>query len=140
MNILDHGQWVDYTPDPIPADAPSGAIFAQRVSDGMDWYDFVTANAGTSPGTVKFTAHWSALQNHWIVSVATYDGTLLFPAGQLVQEITDYAGSDPQADFGGKMYDPNTFTFTDPPQPPWPAPAKSLEDRIAALEAKLGGA
>lgn len=139
MNIVDHGKWLAYTPDPIPSDAPANALFCKRESDGQDWYEIVHGDTAPLPASsVKFTALWNPGYSSYVVAAAVYDGTKLFPAGQIVQEITDYAGTDPQKDFGGKLYDPATGAFTDPP--PLTDPAQSLLDRIAALEAKVGGA
>jgi hypothetical protein len=140
MNIVDHGKWLAYQPNPIPDNAPANAIFARRESDGVDWYSIVHGSTPVLPASsVKFTGLWNDTYSSYVVSVATYDGTLLFPAGQILQEITDYTGSDPQADFGGKLYDPATGAFTDPPPPPPALDAQSVLDRIAALEAKARG-
>jgi hypothetical protein len=38
----------------------------------------------------------------------------------MVREILNYVGSDPQTDFGQKLYDPATDTFSDIPYPVWP--------------------
>jgi hypothetical protein len=54
-----------------------------------------------------------------------------------VREITDYTGSDPQADFGQKLYDPATDAFSDLPPLEPPAGIASLLDRVAAIEARL---
>lgn len=136
MNIIDHGKWYIYIPDTLPEHAPSGALYLKRESDGRDWYQLLNSGQALAPGSVKFTAVWQDRYDSYVVSVATYDGTRLFPVNQIAQEITDYTGSDPQADFGGKLYDPVTHEFSDPPPPV--DPGQSLLDRIEALEAKLG--
>ena len=120
MTSIDHGMWQIYTPTTRSADIPSGALFAQRTSDGVDWYDYLKAGNNFTAGTVKFTALWQDLYSGYVSKVATYDETLLFPAGQMLREITDYAGSDPQTDFGQKLYDPATDTFSDITYPVWP--------------------
>lgn len=140
MNIIDHGTWVGYRPastDGLPTWVPLTALFAKRESDGRDWYTYLDSTTRPPADHVVFTAIWNAGLNSYVVGAATYDSTLIFPAGQLLQEITDYAGTDPQADLGGKLYDPATGTFTDPPLPS--NPLQSLLDRVAALEAKQGG-
>jgi len=140
MNIVDHGQWEAYIPATFPPSAPVGTLFSRRQSDGVDWYDYVKT---LSPNTVQFLALWVDAYNGYVVSVATYDQTMLFPGNQILREITDYAGTDPQADFGNKLYDPAAGTFSPLPPLPPPLPAvdlNALQDRIAALEAKQGGA
>jgi hypothetical protein len=42
---------------------------------------------------------------------ANYDATKLFPVNQMVIEIVDYEGKDPQKELGGKKYDPETNTI-----------------------------
>jgi hypothetical protein len=167
MSIIDHGEWVIYKPDPIPAAAPNGALFAQRVSDGQDWYQYVHAKPPETPTatpinlasmfnsdnfqleTVKFTALWQESLGAYIVGAAVYDPLMLFPGGGLLGEITDYTGTDPQTDLGGKAYDPAAGTFSVAPPAPIPPLADVvdprlmaiLEDmlaRISALEVKAG--
>jgi hypothetical protein len=118
MASIDHGIWQTYTPN--TPDLPSGALFLQRQSDGADWYDYVKAGTNFTPGSVKFSALWQDLYSSYVCKVATFDETLLFPTGQMVREITDYTGSDPQGDFGQKLYDPATDSFSDPTYPVWP--------------------
>jgi hypothetical protein len=140
MAFIDHGTWQAYVPATLPIGAPSGALFVRRDSDGVDWYDYVKAGSNFTAGSVKFTALWQDLYSSYVCKVATFDETMLFPTGQMVREITGYGGSDPQADFGQKLYDPATDTFSDIPYPVWPPrAANDLEARVAALEAKAGG-
>ena len=133
MNIIDHGKWIGYQPaslDGLPSWVPLTALFARRESDGIDWYNYLDSTTRPPAGHVVFTATWSEGLGSYVVGAATYDSTRIFPAGQILQEITDYAGGDPQADLGGKLYDPATGEFTDP----------QIAARFAALEAKAGGA
>lgn len=134
MNIIDHGKWISYKPaslDGLPSWVPLTAIFAKRESDGIDWYNYLDSTTRPPASSVIFTATWSEGLNSYVVGAATYDSTMIFPAGQILQEITDYTGSDPQGDLGGKLYDPATGEFTDP----------LIAERFAALEAaaKAGG-
>lgn len=139
MSIIEHGDWTHYTPDPPPENAPVHAMFAQRDGDAQDWYQYVTPTAANfQPGSVKMTVYRQGI-NGPTVGAAVTDATALWPASALVVEDTGYAGSDPQADYGGKIYDPVTQTFSDPP----PAldvfaELKALSGRIAALEARGG--
>jgi hypothetical protein len=136
--VTDHGAWTRYVPGTIPTRAPPNALFSQRDSDSVDWYDYVNAGSNFTPDTtVKMTV---GPDN--IVRAATIDPTRLFPGtGVRILEVDGAPLTDPQTDWGGQVYDPNTKTFSDPPPPIWNFPLnKQWEERIAALEAKLGGA
>ena len=141
--IVDHGKWMLYTPDTLPQHAPPGALFARRESDAVDWYDYSRDSKNFSPDTVKFTALWQDIHNGFVVGAATRDVTWLFPAGQLVREIIDYRGDDPQIELGSKLYHPDTHALHALPErpPAFDAEAKiaTLEARLAVLEAKLLG-
>lgn len=139
MSIIEHGDWTRYTPDQPPENAPVHAMFAQRASDAQDWYRYVTPSAANfQPGSAKMTVYRQGI-NGPTVGAAVTDPTALWPAEALVVEDTGYAGSDPQADYGGKIYDPATGTFSDPPPPlDVLAEMRSLLDRMSALEAKSG--
>lgn len=145
MNIVDHGSWAAYTPKPEdhPAGAPINALFARRESDGVDWYDYVADQKSFGANTVKFAAIYRGDHvNGYIVGPAVYLADRMFPAGHIVAEITDYTGSDPQADFGNKVFDPAAATFSE--QPPVPRGEMPLEirhalDAITARFDKLEG-
>lgn len=141
MSIIEHGDWTQYDPDPYPPDAPVSVMFARRDGDGQDWYQYVHPPATNfQAGSVKMTIYRQAI-NGPTVGAAVYDATALWPASSCVIEDTGYSGSDPKADYVGKLYDFVTQTFSDPP-PPEPqitSEMKSLLDRMAALEAKQGG-
>jgi hypothetical protein len=131
--IIDHGKWVPYQPDKLPEYMPAGALFVRRESDGVDWYDYSRDAKNFYADTVKFTV---LLQHGHIVGAATRDVTRLFPTEQLVLELTEFHGEDPQAELGVKRYDPDTRTLQDRPKPlPFVDP---LEARVAAIEALLG--
>jgi hypothetical protein len=130
MSIIDHGAWERYTPTVLPEGAPANAMFARRASDGEDWYDYVNDGENFGAETVKFAAMWQEPANGYVVGPAVWDPTAMFPAGHLIGEITDYRGTDPQTDFGGKIYDPEAKTLTDPPAP---APVETIEQKVARL-------
>jgi hypothetical protein len=73
-----------------------------------------------------------------VVYAATTDATLLFPEDMDILEVFDAQTSDPQTEFGRKIYDPLTGDFSDPPAPVYGSLIDDLKDRIAALEAKGG--
>jgi len=135
-SIIEHGSWVRYTPDKLPEHAPPNALFARREGDQADWYDYVNSDDKFYIDSVKFTAQ--QINGQWIVGAATTDGTALFPADGLVGEITGYYGEDPQAEFGGKVYDPAAGTFTAPPPPQAPEPIEAMITRIVRAELKKG--
>ena len=119
MTNIDHGAWKLYVPSVHPPYAPANALFCQRTSDGMDWYEFIYYNSGApresdaaknifAPGSIKITVEKN------IVNTATRDESLLFPQGMTVVEVTGDSTSDPHAKYGGKVYDPVTKTFSDP--------------------------
>jgi hypothetical protein len=135
MNTIDHGKWDAYKPTTPPPGAPVNALFARRASDGMDWYDYVNAGTHFQPGNVVLAALYRDISGQYVVGPATRDPTGIFPQGCIVHEVTDYAGSDPQADLGSKAFDPATGEFTDPIIP---VQEGSLAARVAALESKLG--
>jgi len=160
MKIIDHGAWVKYKPDKrrIAMDAPANAIFAKRVSDGVDWYDYVRPNfylihprpttlpeyeppgePNFKPGSVICNVYRHPEFDRDFIGTAVYDPTRFVPCNQRIIEITDYAGTDPHAEFGGKVYDREAGTFTvlvRPPAPPSPIEQR-LFDRLDAITARL---
>ena len=134
-SVIEHGDWQRYTPATLPEDAPGGALFARRTSDGADWYDYVNDSTNFQANTVKMTVAQT------LVCAATTDPVRLFPGNGLVLEVTGVPLDDPQRDWGRRTYDAATQTFSDEPAPP-PDPSLEMETllrRLAALEAKVGG-
>ena len=116
MNIINHGTWHSYVPDVTPDGYPQGVVYARRDGDGKDWYELLYgAQPAFSPNSIKLTALKEGAR--WIVKVATDDATKLFPVNQLLLEVTDYVGSDPQAELGGKEYVDATQAFIEVPPP-----------------------
>lgn len=140
MKIIDHEKWLPYKPAQMPPSAPPNTLFARRESDKTDWYDYVNSGKNFGADSVKLMAIWREDMGGYIVGPAVFDATMLFPPNHIVFEITDYTGSDPQADFGGKLYEPATGTFSAPTMAAAePSLAKLVEEltaRIAVLEAK----
>jgi hypothetical protein len=133
MNVIDHGNWLRYTPTEFPEGVPKAAMFAQRESDGVDWYKHSSGGENFGADTVKFTALWHEGIGY-LVGAANYDVTMLFPPGHIVGEITDYTGSNPQADLGGKLYDPDEGAFREAPPPPAPMPTPTESKILTALD------
>ena len=96
----------------MPPNAPQNALFARRETDLVDWYDYVNSGKRFRADSVKLMAIWRPYADGYVVGPAVRDATMLFPADHIVFEITDYTGSDPQAEFGNKRYEPETGTFS----------------------------
>jgi hypothetical protein len=118
MAHIDHGSWTRYIPPVLPKDAPAGAMFVKREGDHQDWYDYVDLDDSFQTDTVKFAARWIEEHGKYLVGPVVYDVTMLFPDGHIVVEIPDYTGDDAFADLNGKLYDPETDSFSDLPPPP----------------------
>ena len=132
MRIIDHGQWIAYKPDVWPETAPPRTLFAKRESDGIDWYVFSRTKDRFADNTVKATVRWDDLYKSMVVSTATYDVTMLFPAGQLLLEITEYTGNDPLKDFASMLYANGKFTA---PMPNEPGP--NIEQELKMLRTRF---
>jgi hypothetical protein len=137
MNIIEHGSWLPYKPEQLPPNAPPNTLFAKRESDGVDWYEYVNSGESFGKDSVKLTAIWRDYAGGYVVGPAVYDATMLFPAGHIVFEITDYAGSDPQTEFGNKVFEPAAQTFSEMvPSPQSAMPLTPTEQKIlGALDA-----
>jgi hypothetical protein len=131
MNIRDHGVWQIYRPTALPEGAPANAMFARRASDGVDWYEYVRSGQNFAGDSVKMTVVDGT------VAAAVTDPQRLFPGGATVLEVAGPALGDPQEAFGGKLYDPGSKSFRDPPPPPAPGPSiADLLKRLEALESR----
>lgn len=133
---MTHGKWIAYKPEKLPEFAPFSALFARRESDGVDWYEYSRDPKSFSADSVKFTALQQ--DSGWVIGAAVRDAAMLHPANQLVLELIDYHGTDPQAELGGRLFNPDTNTLHDLPPPTLLDPMQEILDRIAAIEAKLG--
>jgi hypothetical protein len=131
MHIKNHGVWQRYTPSKLPQGAPASALFAKRIGDGVDWYDYVNSGKNFAKDTIKLT-----LDADGIVSTAVNDPTLLFPGGATVLEISGVTTNDPLKLFGRKRYDADQQTFRDPPPLPEMPSIADILKRLDALENK----
>jgi hypothetical protein len=97
MAIIDHGTWERYAPNPPRQDWPANVIYARRVGGGEDWYDYLDSKP-FKDGSVIMTVL------HTVIQAATRDPSAIFPPPCNVIEETEYAGTDPQKDFGRHVY------------------------------------
>lgn len=105
MGVINHGNWKLYTPKEGHPHAPPNTLYA-RNDRGEDWYNYIKDKF--QEGSVKMMCSFQ--RDMWIVGPAVYDADRLFPAGQMVLEITDYEGDDP-GNFIGKSYNPDSNEF-----------------------------
>ena len=84
MKIIDHGEWIIYEPAQRPLDFPSNVMFAQRVSDQKDWYEYLRT---LRTDTIKMTL--MRIADDWVVQATSLEADYLFPAGQRVIEIDE---------------------------------------------------
>jgi hypothetical protein len=108
MTIINHGSWSRYVPTVFPLGVPTGAIFCKRDADGIDWYDYVHNGASFAPASIKLTVFQG------VAMAVTNDAQALFPAGCVLVEITGDNTVDPQAAYGGFIYDAAANTLTAP--------------------------
>ena len=116
MKIIDHGEWNTYNPTRKIMDAPPGSLFIRRKSDKKDWYEYVASNP-FKEDTIKINCRLQVmgakLEKGWVAAACTRDATMLFPIQSIVLELEDVNSKDPQKDFQGKIYDPETKTFSE---------------------------
>lgn len=104
---VNHGSWKLYKPAFGHPDAPPNTLYACNES-GADWYSYLAGDY-FEEDSVKMMC--ILRDEGYVVMAATFNEDELFPAGQMVLEVTDYSGDDPQGYFGGKIYDKDTDTF-----------------------------
>jgi hypothetical protein len=137
--IMSHGKWITYAPEKWPEWAPRNAMFCRRENDGADWYDYVQDEKSFSADSVKFAV--TRQGTDWIIGPAVRDATRMYPADQVVLEIIDYHGEDPQEELGGRLFDIGTNRLLDRPPPPIPPDLilfREIWQRLKVIEAKLG--
>lgn len=106
MKVVLHGNWVLYAPKEPNPNAVPNTLYAKRVEDGVDWYEFVHPGDKFKDGSVVATVH------NGVVGAAVYEADRLFPEGALLIEIQDYEGGSPQMELGGHFFDVNELTFS----------------------------
>jgi hypothetical protein len=139
-----HGSWSRYEPAEIPPEKPINTMFLKRDTDGVDWYTYAHDPKNFTDGSVKLVIQkWV---DTYVVNAGSTDPTFLFPQGAIVLEVIGFEGDPSQ--FNGKIVDPATDTFTDPPAPPaitqkadiWrrctDSEADTLSNLLAALPAR----
>lgn len=127
MQIKNHGEWTPYKPNPFPKEAPPNALFCSNQS-GVDWYDY-SRKVFTDPNSIKMTIMTDS-SGDGIVMAANKDVSFLFPQHLTVIEVFGLQSTDPQAEFGRKIYHSANGTFSNDPSPPIPLP----QNKISAPE------
>jgi hypothetical protein len=142
MKMIDHGKWLPYKPAKLPVGAPSHALFCKRESDGMDWYEYVNSGKNFAEHSVKISVLYHDFWKAWVIGPSVIDATMLFPANQIVREITDFGSIDEDvliATFRNKHFDPDTNEIREPPPLPIvedPA-LVALRERLENLEKRV---
>jgi hypothetical protein len=114
MDVIEHGSWTLYVPAVPKEDLPGYIMYCQRDADGQDWYDYIHGEEPELGGnSIKMTVDGAS-----IVQAVYRDATKLFPQSMLLLEVTDDPVADPQAKYGGMLYNAEDKSFTDPPPPP----------------------
>jgi hypothetical protein len=128
--IIDHGVWHRYEPVPRPEHLPWNIMFCRRDSDGMDWYEYLKGNELTQT-SLKMTV----LDD--VVRAVTRDASMLFPQGCRVIEVVGDDHPDPQAKYGGMVYDAKSKALSAAKAAERTPTVAELMARIDALEKRL---
>jgi hypothetical protein len=141
--MKDHGDWVLYKPTSIPKEAPPNTIFARRVSDGADWYEYIRSGA-FEPNTVKLLI--ANEEGEDMVRSPVVEVDRAFPAGCRILEMTDtHRLQDEPAlieEFANRMFDLKTGRIGELRKFKLPVnniqqELDELRQRIEALERKI---
>ena len=156
MAIVDHGFWVKYIPLQHPEDAPRGAAFCRRESDGHDWYEYVNVDAARmndvhkgrkkqfAPATVKCVVEMpdtpkGRSKEDAIIRVAAVDETRLFPQDCQLIELTDVERPQDEdaliEEFANRRIDLKSGKIGERWQPP--APVDKITPVLEAILARL---
>jgi hypothetical protein len=107
MDVVEHGEWEVFKPDPHPEFHPANMMFFRRKEDGADWYQYLKKNFQDT--SIKMTC-WQR-SGIWVVQAVVKEADRLIPIDALVLELTGVDVTDPQSTFGQKVYDQKTKTF-----------------------------
>jgi hypothetical protein len=124
MKIIDHGMWVRYVPEPWPKDMLVNVMFCKN-DDGKDWYEYIKGDEFVVD-SIKMTV----LED--IVRAVYRDASMLFPQGCRVLEIVYDPIPDPQAKYGGKLYNAEANSFADP-SPPQPLESDLIKELLTHI-------
>jgi hypothetical protein len=134
MKIIDHGEWVAYKPENYPVKLPPNILFAQRASDGVDWYMFQRSELVGSNNLFVVTV--PADDGGLSVITTTYDPTTLFPtAGMRLFEVIDPPEGDHEK-LRTQRLDLKRKRFVAPPPHP-PSMLSILIEELGLDETKL---
>jgi len=134
MDIIDHGEWVGYTPSDYPIKGlPATIVYAMRESDGADWYLFQRKEL-TATDSIKMLLRKT--DQGWAVITTTYDASSLFPVDSRLIEVRG-ATADHES-FRMNLVDLDKKQFT-PPIPPEDRPnmMKIIMEELGVDETKM---
>jgi hypothetical protein len=134
-NVVEHGEWEMFKPNPHPEHYPTNAMFCRRKEDGAEWYQYLKKNFQDE--SIKMTVMLRS--GFWVVQAVVKEADRLFPVDALVLEMTGVDVDDPQTTFGQNVYDRGAKTFS-PPRPSElkpPLDIVKLTERIEALERSI---
>lgn len=135
--MIDHGAWEGYKPEVYPKDVPEGIIFARRVSDGADWYDYVKSGIFLQ-NTLKLLI--STSEEGDIVRVPVVEAHRMFPAGCRVIELPDVKRLQDESalidEFANRIFDLKTGHIGElwQPKPQVDIIGQKLDDILQRLE------
>jgi hypothetical protein len=120
--ISEIGQFEIYEPDPRPENAPPGALFSRRVSDGADWYAMARPRDAFPEGAVLATALPGPDQDVFLVQAIfrVEERSKLFPGASLLLQIEGVDPDDvkPHRLFEYQVYRRSTGEIGPIPKPP----------------------
>ena len=131
IDIIDHGEWVIYKPENYPIKLPQNIIFARRVSDGADWYQF---RKDLAADTIKVLLRKA--EEGWVVITTTHDVSELFPADSRLIEVRGV--TEAHESLRLNLVDLDKKQFTPPPKAEdRPDMMKMIMEELGVDEAKI---
>lgn len=138
ITIIDRGEWEPYRPTEVPPGFPAAAMFCRRISDGVDWYEYLATGGELSADTVKMTG--IETNGALVIQAVATEADRLFPQNCRLIEVAGLTETDPDALFAahhGRIYDPVSGEIGGPYVPPAPVP--DISDRQFFQQLSIDG-